>query len=41
MFARDTASPGVRNVKEVKTGPKISTLAINDAGVTFVNNVGG
>ena len=41
LFAKDTASLGVRNVKEVNTGPNISTCAINDAGVTFVKSVGG
>ena len=41
LLARDTASLGVRNVKEVKTGPNISTCAIKEAGVTFVKSVGG
>ena len=41
LLAKDTASLGVRNVKEINTGPNISTCAINDAGVTFVKSVGG
>ena len=41
LLAIATASLGVRKVKLVKTGPNISTWAINDAGVTFVNNDGG
>src|SRR5256884_9406023 len=41
LFANSTASPGVRNVIETSTGPKISTWAIVAAGDTFVNSVGG
>src|SRR5438094_5777654 len=41
LFANSTASPGVRNVIETSTGPKISTWAMVAAGDTFVHNVGG
>ena len=41
LFAIATASLGFLKVKLVSTGPKISTWAINDAGVTFVNKEGG
>ena len=41
VFASSTASDGVRNVMLTNTGPKISTCAIVDDGVTSVNSVGG
>ena len=41
LLASETASFGVRKDNVVNTGPKISTWAIKDAGVTLVNNVGG
>ena len=41
LIAMDTASLGVLNVIVVKTGPNISTWAIKDDGVTFVNKDGG
>lgn len=41
LLARATASAGVRNVIETRTGPKISTCAMVAAGETPVNSVGG
>ena len=41
LFARSTASCGVRNVVTDTTGPKISSTAIRLAGATSRNSVGG
>jgi len=41
LLARATASAGVRNVIETRTGPKISTCAMVAEGVTSVNRLGG